>query len=371
MKSNLYLKSFIVLLAAATVLACSPDKAAQLEELKLKKVALDKEIAALEKEVGGSDSNKVKSKEVAIVEVATRKFDHYVQTQGNVESEDNVLVSAKSMGIITQVFVNEGQSVSKGQTLAQIDNAITVRTMEEVKSSLELAKTVYERQKNLWDQKIGTEVQFLQAKNTKESLENRVATLQEQLDMSRIKSPINGTVEEINVKAGENVAPGMPAFRVVNTSDLKVKLNISEAYITTIKKGDKVSITIPDINKTFVSSVNFVGRNIDVLSRSFPVEVSLPAAADLRPNMTAVIRIIFHTDPSALCVPINIVQEVNGEKIVYVAEQNGNQTIARKKVVEVVGVYDNLAQVKSGLKVGDKIITVGYQGLNDGEFVKI
>ena len=372
MKSGFY-KLIIPAFALVIMASCSGDKTAQLEKLKAKQAELAKEIAALEKEIPADTSaaSKVKSKDVAVVDIAPRKFDHYIQTQGKIDSEDNIMVSAKSPGVITQVFVREGDQVSKGQTLAQIYNTLILRSIEEMKSGLELTTTVYNRQKNLWDQKIGTEVQFLQAKNNKENLEKRLSTMNEQLDMTRIKSLINGTVDAVSVKVGENTAPGAPAFRVINTDRLKVVAGVSESFITSIKKGNKVWVEISDTGKKIDATVSFVGRNIDQLSRTFPVEVALPTSTDLRPNMTAVIRVIFHTEPAALCVPVNVVQDINGQKIVYVVETNGKQSIARRKVVEVAGVYSNLAEIKSGISSGDKIITVGYQGLNDGEFVKI
>ena len=346
---------------------------AKLEKLKVNQAELSNEISALEKEISKSNPEAitVRKKEIVTTTLAPRKFDYFVQTQGMVESEDNILVSAEAMGVITSVLVKEGQRVQRGQVLAQIDNKITLRSIEEVKSGLQLATTIYEKQKNLWDQKIGTEVQFLQAKNNKEGLEKRLATLNEQLDMARIKTPINGTIEQVNVKIGENAAPGAPAFRVINTTNLKIVASVSEAYVTSIKNGDKVKVSFPALNKEIDARVTFVGRNINPLSRSFPVEIDLPSLADLRPSMTAVLRVIFNTEEEALCVPINVVQEINGKKIVYVAEMDGQQLVARRKEIEVGGVYDNLAEVKSGLKQGDKVITVGYQGLNDGEFVKI
>jgi RND family efflux transporter MFP subunit len=294
-----------------------------------------------------------------------------VQTQGAIQAIDNIQMSAKSAGVVTHVFAHEGESISQGQILAQIDNSLIVRNIDELKANLELASTVYDRQKNLWAQKIGTEIQYLQAKNTKEGLERRLATLNEQNEMTRIKSPINGTVEAVNIKVGENVAPGVPAFRVINTNDLKASAKVSESYITSIEKGNKVTVSFPDLDKNIDAKVTFVGRNIDGLTRSFPIEVKLPSAQFLRPNMTAVLRVVFHTEPQALCVPVNVVQDVNGLKIVYIAEKDGDKVVARKKIVEVAGVYDNLAQIKSGLKIGDQIITVGYQGLNDGELIKL
>jgi membrane fusion protein, multidrug efflux system len=374
MKINNYSPIVIAVIVAFVLAGCdaSTDKSAQLKKLKEQQASLAKEVASLEKDIAATDTTlKVKMKEVIVIDLAPRKFDQYVQTQGSIESTDNIMVSAKSMGVLSQVYVREGDAVVRGQTLAQIDNSLTQRGIEEVKSSMELVNTVYERQKNLWDQKIGTEVQYLQAKNNKESLERRLATLNEQLDMSKIKSPINGTVDQVNVKIGENAAPGMPAFRVINGNDLRLSAKVSEAYISTIKKGNRAMISFSDYDKKIEAPLTFVGRNIDQLSRSFTIEAKLPASNDLRPNMTAIVKIVFSSIPAALCVPVNVVQEINNEKVVYVAESDGKQLVAKKKVVQINGIYDNQAQVTSGLKAGDKIITVGYQGLNDGEFIKM
>ena len=375
MNSTLYTRLSVVAvvaLLAACSAATPDDKKAQLEKLKAQQAEIAKQVVQLEKEIAKENPTeaKIKTKDVAVTEVKTTKFDHYVQTQGHVESEDNISVSAKSPGVVMAVYVKEGQQVSKGQALAQIDNAVILSSIESMKSQLELAKSVYDRQKNLWDQKIGTEVQYLQAKTNKETLERQIKSLQEQNDMLRIKSPINGTVDEVTAKIGEAVSPGLPAFRVVNTSELKLTASVSEAFVTNVQKGNKVIVTIPELKKDLESKVTFVGRTIDPLSRTFTVEVALPSEANLRPNMSGVIRVVFHTEPAAIAVPINVVQDINGEKIVFVAESNGKNTVARKKVVSVEGVYGGQAQV-SGLNAGDKVVTFGYQGLNDGEFLKI
>ncbi len=376
MKSTFYITLFVAVVFAGVLSGCSSapkDKQTQLTELKAQQAKLASEVRRLEAEIEKESPGTVKekSKEVAVATLSPRPFDYFVQTQGAIEAVDNITVSAKTAGIIVQVFVKEGDVVAKGQILAQIDNSIVLRNIEEVKSGMELANTVYQRQKNLWDQKIGTEVQYLQAKNNKETLEKRLATLNVQLDMSRIKSPIDGSVDEVSLKIGQNAAPGQPAFRVVSGDRLKVKSNVSESYVTAIHKGDKVSISFSDINKTIEARVTFVGKTINQLSRTFPVEVALPPNEDFRSNMTGVLRVIFHSEPAAIVVPINLVQDINGQKVVYTAELNGTKMVARRNVVEVAGVYDNLAQIKTGLKAGDKIITVGYQGLNDGELVKI
>jgi membrane fusion protein, multidrug efflux system len=378
MKSSLFTRIVVASVVTGLLAACSAaspdeDKKGKLEKLKSQQADLTKQIVKLEEEIkkeNPDSTTNVRSKEVAVAELAPKKFDRYVQTQGKVESENDILVSAKSMGVITNVYVNEGDQVAKGQVLAQIDNSVIQRSVESMKSQLELATSVYERQKNLWDQKIGTEVQYLQAKTNKESLEKQLASVQEQIEMTKIKAPVSGTVDEVTVKVGENIAPGMPAVRVVNTNDLKLQANISEAYVTDIKKGNKVIVSIPELKKDIEAVVTFVGRTIDPLSRTFNVEVKLPSERNLRPNMTATVKVVFGTDPAAIVIPVNVIQEINEEKVVYVAEAKGKQTVARRRTIEVDGVYGNNAQVK-GLKQGDKLITVGYQGLNDGDFVKI
>lgn len=377
MKTTIYSKVIGAVAIAAIVAGCSSagkDKETQLKELKEQQANISNEIAKLEKEIAAEkpagDPSKVKAKDVIVTDLKPVVFDHYVKTQGSVESEQNIQVSAKTAGVITHVNVREGEMVSAGQTLAQIDNSLVVRGIDEIKSQLELANTVYDRQKNLWDQKIGTEVQYLQAKSNKESLERRLASLQEQNEMTKIKAPVAGVVDAVDVKVGQNIAPGVPAARVVNNSDLKISARISESYSNALKKGNKVVVTFPDINKTVTSKLTFVARNIDALSRTFTVEAALPSDPALRPNMTGVVKVVFETAPSAIVVPINVVQTINNEKIVYVAEQKGDQTVARKKVVKVDGVFDNLAQVQ-GLSTGDKLITTGYQGLTDGDFIKL
>lgn len=375
MKSTIY-KFFALVLFGTLAIACgsSPagDKQAQLDSLRQQQTSIKEKIELLEKEIALENPTEtlVRAKDVGVMDITTRKFDYYVQTQGRVEAENNIMLSAKGMGVITQVYVKEGQTVAKGQTLAQIDNSVLVKNIESMKSQLELVKTVYERQQNLWEQKIGTEVQYLQAKTNKESLEKQIAGLNEQNEMTKIKASVAGTIDEILIKVGENIAPGMPAVRIVNTSELKLTASVSEAHVTEIKTGNKVIVSIPELKKDIEARVTFVGKNIDMLSRTFPVEVSLPYHEDLRPNMSAVIKVIFQTESDAITVPINVIQELNGEKIVFVTQADGKNMVAKKRVVSLLGVYNGLAHV-SGLAVGEKVVTVGYQGLSDGQFIKL
>ncbi len=379
MKSTFYTRIAVVVVAAV-VAACSaatPDeKEERLKKLKEQQAALAEEISKLEEEIGTSNTDSaatdenIKTKAVGVQVLEARQFNHYVQTQAQVESDNNVLVSARSMGVVTNVYVNEGARVNKGQVLAQIDNSVILRSIESMKAQLELASSVYERQKNLWDQKIGTEVQYLQAKTNKESLEKQLATLQEQNEMTRITAPFAGVVDRVSVKVGENIAPGMPAVRVVNNDDLKLTAKISEAYVTRVKKGDRAVVDVVELGKQFETKVTFAGRTIDPLSRTFDVEVSLPSDPDLRPNMTATVRIIFQTEENAVVIPVGAIQNINDEKVIYIAEKDGKNLKARRKVVTVKGVYGGMASVE-GVKPGDTLITVGFQSLNEGDFIKI
>ncbi|MCU0383505.1 MAG: efflux RND transporter periplasmic adaptor subunit, partial [Cyclobacteriaceae bacterium] len=215
------MKNFLLITLTLSVLvtACS-DKKTKLAELKKEQSELAKKIETLEAEIAAENPVEIKqkTKEVGVLAVAPAKFDYFVQTQGQVTTDNNILVSAKAMGVVTKVFAREGQVVSKGQTLAQIDNAAMVSNLESMKAQLELVNTVFERQQKLWEQKIGTEIQYLQAKTNKESLEKQIAAMQEQIDMTKIQAPISGTVDGVMVKVGENIVPGMPALRIVNST---------------------------------------------------------------------------------------------------------------------------------------------------------
>jgi len=360
-------------MAATLVMACGKQETKEetLKRLKEEQAQLSSKIRDLEKELSkpGKAVVVTKSRQVTVTELTASPFQYVVNTQGGVEAEENIIVSAKSPGMVTAIYVKVGDPVKAGQVIAQIDNSITKKAIEELEGGLELSRTVYERQKQLWDQKIGTEIQFLTAKNNKEGLERRLATLREQDDMTRIRSAINGTIDNIMVKVGENTAPGMPAARIVNTRKLKVVGNLSEAFIQSVKAGNPAKVELADGKMSFAGTVSFAGKNINPLSRSFQVEVQVPAGMDVRPGMSARLRIEFRSIASALTVPVNLVQTLNGQSVVYVAEQTDGGWVARKRAVEVGGIYDNRAEILNGLQQGDKIITVGYQSVNDGESV--
>ncbi|HEY8960273.1 efflux RND transporter periplasmic adaptor subunit [Chitinophaga sp.] len=371
-------KKYAFLIPAITLVfaACGGggNKSEQLEKLKQEKVKyneeIDKKIAALEKEVGVKDTLQ-KMKDVTVTAITDTIFEHYIDVQGSVDARENVNVSARVPGIITSILVREGQAVKQGQTLAQVDDQVLRANMAELRTQLELANTLFEKQKNLWSQKIGSEVQYLNAKNQKESLEKKMATLQDQQAQTRIIAPISGTVDAVIAKVGDNAAPGAPAFRVVNANNLKVTANVAEAYAGLLKSGDDVILSFPDINREIRSTIGFASRTIDPLSRTIKIEVPLKPDAGLRPNMIARIRIVDYTAKNAVVIPVSVIQYTSGKPYVMVAQNANGKMVAQRKTIDLGRTYNDKAEIKSGLSSGDKIITTGFQGLNDNDLIKL
>lgn len=351
--------------------ACSaPDKKTELENLVKQKVELEAKITALEEELkkSGADSTAGKSLEVVAEAITPQIFKTYIEVQGRIDADESVYLSSEMPGTLTQINVKAGDEVSKGQTLAETDARAIQQQLSDIQTNLEMAGQVYQKQKNLWDQKIGTEIQYLQAKTTKESLEKKMATLQEQLRMTKIISPINGTVDAVNVKIGQAIAPGIPAISVVNFSNLKVKADIAETYAARVKKGNEVQVYFPDMNDSVTTKVNHSSRAINPLNRTFGVEVILDSKNEYHPNMVAKLKINDFSSPApVVAVPVKFIQRGTNEAYVYVAE--GDK--ARKRVIKTGHEYNGVAEITEGLKEGDLLITAGYDLVSDGMMVTI
>jgi membrane fusion protein, multidrug efflux system len=360
------------LLIFTLMAACSsPTPEARLAELKQQEATLKQEIAKLEKETQKTDTTARKKKSVIVSAVRDTVFEHYIDVQGSIDARENVSVSSKLPGIVTAIYVKEGQHVSKGQTLAQVDDQILRANMAELRTQLDLSTTMFEKQQNLWNQKIGSEVQYLNAKNQKESLERKMSTLNDQMSQARIISPINGTVDAVIIKLGDNAAPGSPAFRVVNGSDLRVIANVAEAYASKIKTGDQVVLDFPDISKNIRTKIGFASKVIDPTSRTIKIEVPLQNDAELRPNMIARLKIIDYVAPKAIVIPVNIIQYSLGNPYVIVAQNQSGKMIAKRREIELGRTYNDKAEIKSGLQAGEQIVTIGYQGLNDNDLIQL
>ena len=307
-----------------------------------------------------------KVKVVAIETLKPKSFTNYITVQGKVDADENVTVSPEAGGNVLRLLVAVGDNVQKGQLLAELDGKVLQQGIAEVQTGLDLATTLYNKQKSLWEQQVGTEIQYLSAKNQKESLERKLATLQQQLELTRIKSPVDGTIDEVFLKTGQLAAPGFPAFRVVNFSHLKVKAEVPENYVTHVKKGNNALVLFPDMNDSIVGTLTFSAKVISPMNRTFNVEVALDQSKDYRPNMIAILKIIDYTTNNAIVVPEGTIQNTEDGSFVYV-NKNGK---AKKTKVTVGHEYNGVAEITSGLNENDQLITLGYQDLNDGESIR-
>ncbi|MBC5994852.1 efflux RND transporter periplasmic adaptor subunit [Pontibacter cellulosilyticus] len=371
MRRILGISSMALLLGLA---ACggNDDKEKQLEELKAEQVKIEEQIAALEAELkaeGKTVATEKKTVPVTVEALSQDTFRHYLEVQGKVDFDQNVLVSAKVPGVLTSVRVERGNKVSKGQTMATIDAQVLEQNLAEVRTRLDLAKIAYEKQKNLWDQKIGTEMQYLTAKNNKEALERSLATLQQQRDQYNIKAPISGVVDDVIPNSGESVAPGMGIIRVVNTQGGKIVAEVSEAYQAKINKGDDAVVFFPDLNKEIETKVDVVGNFINPTSRTFTVELRLKNGneVNLKPNMVAVVRIQDYKNEGTIVLPVNLVQRDEKTEYVYVAKKEGDKYVAARKEIKTGMTYKGNVEVLSGLTADDQVITAGYQSVNEGQ----
>jgi membrane fusion protein, multidrug efflux system len=364
------------------------DKKVELQKLKIQKDELDEKISALEKEIAKLDTSagiEQKAKLVSLTTIAKENFKHYLDLQGKVDAQNiSYITPSGQPGQIKAIYVKEGDAVRKGQLVLKLDNAVALQNvnavrqqMNSVKAQLDLAKSVYSRQKNLWDQHIGTEVQLLQAKTNVESLEGQlkaiqanVSTAQQQANLSNVYSDVNGTVDEVTAHVGETFS-GNPLqggyIKIVNKSNLKITVTVPENYAGKVTKGTPVIVQIPDMNKTFNSTISFVSQAIGTTTRGITAETKVPAGMNLRPNQIALVKILDYTAPNSVAVLLNTLQTDENGKYVLVAANEGSRQIARKRKVTIGQLYGDRVEIKQGLQVGDQLITDGFQGLFDGQ----
>jgi len=358
------------------VLSCSTDKKGQINKLKQQQTVLDEKIKALENELNSEPKDSINTREfkfVGLTAVKSSQFDHFIRVQGKLDGDQNVGVFAEIPGTVSAKFADVGNRVVRGQVLAQIDDQQYRSQLEGLETQYKFAADMFEKQKRLWDQKIGSEMQYLQSKTTKESLEMQIASLRQQIEKFKIKSPIDGTIEECNIKVGGVVSPDprMTAYRVVEFKNLKVTAEVSEAYSSRVKKGDKLTVLFPDANKQVDAEVSFVSKYINPVNRTFMIEAKISSnSPDLKANMIAILQINdYHSDNSIL-VPMNVIQTDKVGSYVYVARSKEKYNAAFKQPVVIGNSYNGIAEILHGLEDGEKVISVGYQELVDGEYVR-
>lgn len=345
------------------------SKKAELAKLQADAKDIEAKIAKLQEVIAKMDTTvKAKITDVFAVALTPQPFKTYIEVQGRVDADENVSLSSQIPGMVTKINVKVGQEVSKGQVLAETDASAIYQQISDLQTNLDLAKQVFQKQENLWKQKIGTEIQYLQAKTTKESLEKKMASLQEQVRMSKIISPINGTVDAVNIKIAQQIMPGMAAINVVNFSNLKVKADVAESYSARVKTGNEVQILFPDIKDSVAGKVHYASRAINTLTRTFGVEVLLSSNKDYHPNMVAKLRINDYSAPRPqIVVPVKYIQKGTNESFVMIFENDK----AVKKVVKISHEYNGMAEISEGLKEGDMLITEGYDIINDNDQVNL
>ncbi|MEI6575366.1 MAG: efflux RND transporter periplasmic adaptor subunit [Bacteroidota bacterium] len=365
---------FLSLIILATACQKGTDKAAELAKLQKQKDQLTEQITKLQAEIEAANPGKAaagKIKNVAVSAVILKPFNHFIEIQGRVDGDENIGVNAKMPGVVSRVYVKVGDHVSKGQILAELEAETTKKQLDQMKDQLAFVTTLYNKQKNLWDQKIGSEIQYLTAKNNKENLERSVQTLKETLALSIITSPINGTIEDVPLRLGQSVPMAGPAVRVINFSNVKVVADIAEAYANRVKSGDMVKIFFPDYNKDVDAKLSFASKFINPTNRTFQVEARMAAPADnFKANMIAVLKINDYNVAQAISIPVNSIQKSQTGQFIFLAKEEKGQKVARKQPVTVGMIYNGLAEIKSGLTTGDKVITIGFQDLFDGQAIQ-
>lgn len=361
----------LMLMAATVLTACGGEDLPveqQIAKLRAERAAIDEKLAALEKgrTPAASASDRVA---VTTFTAVTAPFEHIIDVKGSVESRSTVAMMPKMAGMITTLNVANGQTVKKGALLVELDNAMIRAGVEEVRTQLDLAVTLYEKQKRIYEAKAGSEVQYLTAKTQKEALERRLTSLQEQLEMTRIYAPVAGVVENLSPKIGEMAMPGMPMFTIVNTSDMRVVTDLSEVYVKDVDRGDRVQIIFPEIGDTVRTTVMNAARNVNPVSRTFRVEMPIRAVpASLRPNMTARVMITDKTIAKAIAIPIAALVRDGDAAYVWVVADNDQVT--RRDVITGDSSNDMIV-VTNGLQASDKIVLRGILDVSEGQRVRI
>ena len=334
--------------------------------------AIAAELAKLDLAIAELDTLK-KSALVTTAIVNDTIFTHYIDIQGNVDTKQNLIIYPEYSGVLSQVYVKSGQKINKGQILARIDDGCLSNQLAQMETQATLAKTTFERQKNLWDKKIGSEIQFLQAKTNYEAQMKAVAQMRAQLGKTIVKAPFSGVIDEVITEKGQVVGPGQQLMRIVNLSDMYVSANVPESFIGKIKNGAIVDVEVKSTGKIYKGKVRQIGNYINPNNRNFSIEVAVPNSDNLlRPNQVAVLKIEDYKKPNAILVPESIVTEnAVGEKIIYTVDTSGKEPKAIKKTI-VVGLTSGAnIEVKSGLNKGEQIIIEGARSVQNGDIVEI
>jgi membrane fusion protein, multidrug efflux system len=348
------------------------EKKARLDSLKTQQGKLEKEISTLQAEIDKLDTANAiseKAKLVALTTLAPTSFTHFIDLQGNVDAVNTSWISPRGTGgVVTQLYVKQGDHVRQGQLLLKLDDAIQRQQLASDQTQLAYAQDLYQRRKNLWDEKIGTEVDLVNAKNQVDQAQAKLKIDQQQLDFTNVYADIPGTVNVLNIKIGEAFGQGSQSLQIVNTDNLKVVVLVPEIYQERVRVGTPVKINFPGLNnKEVTGTVAVSGKVINSDNRAFQVEIHIPNSSDIRANQVAIVKLQDYSAANVITIPINTMQTDETGKYVMVGEEQNGKLIAHKKTITVGQSYSDRIQVNGGLQVGDKLITDGYQGLYEGQ----
>lgn len=368
------MKKEIIFALSLLIIGCSEEKNEleqkknELKVLKEQMSDIKSQIISLQKEIIIMDTSSTAGVAVEVMEVKTTTFNHFIQQPGVVSSKYNVVVSPEMSGVVVRLLAKEGSWVSKGQPICQLDASVLSNQVEELRQSANLAQTTFQRQKNLWEQKIGSEIQFLQAKNQYASLQKKLEAAEAQLDKLELSSPIDGRLDELFVNVGEFIAPGVPAFRVVNSKNLQVEVEIAEKYANKIKKGDLVKLSFNSLDMELEAPISFVGQVINPQNRTFKAKINIKNKnGTIKPNAVASLLIKDFTANDAIVLPSQIIKKDMRGNFLFTEAEN----LAKKTYIEVGLSHNNKTHVLSGLNLGQKVIHVGYNEVSDGSVVEV
>jgi RND family efflux transporter MFP subunit len=383
------LKFLTVILSALLVVSCGDGNKSEvpvadlieegdLSKLRERRDALNEDQKSLTTQIQSLDAaiQKLEPDQGALISVQTVKdtlFKHYIEIQGDVKTNENVIVYPEYQGTLTRVYVKEGQRVRKGQILGKIDDGGLSSQLSQLEVQAQLAKTTFERQQRLWDQKIGSEIQYLQAKTNYESSQNAVNQLKQQLAKTNVTAPFSGIVDEVITDQGTVVAPGQGLFRVVNLGDMYIEAQIPERYLTTVTTGKEVEIFFPVLGKTVTSTVAQTGNYINPDNRTFRIEVNVPKDAEVKPNLNARLKINDYTAEDAILIPLNVISEdANGDQYVYTMQpkEDGTGNIAVRKNIETGLAQGDVVEIKNGLAVDDALVIEGARTVQNNQKVR-
>ena len=377
-------------LIALLLVSCGNDKAQSvediiasndLEQIRGKKAILDAEQHALATQLKQLEE-KIKELDpqekiplVTTIETKQSVFNHFVELQGNVSTKQNLVVFPEYSGILTNVYVKEGQQVSKGQLLAKIDDGGLSQQVAQIQIQADLAKTTFERQERLWNQKIGSEIQYLQAKSSYEAQKKAVNQLQQQIGKTNVRAPFSGTIDDVITEQGTVVAPGQSQlFRIVNLDNMYIETDVPERYISNVTPGKEVQVEFPILGASMDAKIRQAGSFINPANRTFKVEVAIPNKDNsIKPNLTAKLKINDYTNNEAILIPQSIISEnAKGEQYVYTLKDKSEGKATAKRVIITTGkTQGDDIEVLSGLESGNEIIQEGARSVKDGQEVKI